>query len=134
MLQADSNGTHFIAFVYPAVKTQLTRLGWRSHGATYAYMPAIGASVGSAGITFWEAGVDGPTLIIAMTEIESAAIGRVSGGYRYHRAIELTLDTENRSNRVQLNLRNVDHRTLSIEQLNNVLKIFPIGSGASAQR
>jgi len=134
MLEDDANATHFIAFVYPPVKTQLTRLGWRSHGATYAYMPAVGVSVGPAGVNFWEAGVDGPTLIIETGEIQSAAIGRVSDGYRYHPAIELTLNTENRSNRVQLDLRNVDHSTLTPAQLGDVLKLFPVGPRPSTHR
>ena len=68
-----------------------------------------------------------------MNEIQSAAIGRVSDGYRYHPAIELTLKTENRSNRVQLNLRNVDHRTLTPDELIDVWKSFPVAPRPSAQ-
>ena len=52
MLQSGAKGNQFIAFVYPPVKTQLTRLGWRSYGATYGYMTAVGLGIGPAGVTF----------------------------------------------------------------------------------
>jgi len=122
MLREDPDAMHFITYVFPSVKIQLDRLGWRLHGSSFASIPAVGVSVGSTDLTFWEAGAAGPTLVLAASDIESATGGRVSDGYRGHPAIDLRLRTENRSNRLQLNLRDVQHRNASPAEMIEVIR------------
>ena len=93
MLNVDPNAIHFITFVYPPVKTQLGRLGWRVYGSSYASVPAVGVSISATAIKFWEARVPEPTLTLRASDIESAIVGRVGDGYRSHPAIELRLNT-----------------------------------------
>jgi len=121
MLRSRPGGTNFIIFVYPPAKIQLGRRGWRLHGSAFASIPAIGVSLESDALTFWEAGADGPTLTLPASQIESARVGRVSDGYRDHPAIELKLYTTDRSDRLQLNLRDARHRNLSHAALNEAL-------------
>ncbi|MGO4105677.1 hypothetical protein AB4Y63_17160 [Leifsonia sp. YAF41] len=129
MLTADPNATHFIAFIYPPVKTQLSRLGWRIHGSSYLSIPAVGVSIGATAIKFWEAGVAEPTLTLSDSDIESAAVGEVSEEFRNHPAILLRLHTSHRSNRVQLNLRDAHHHNLSPEAMNEALQQIPMTDG-----
>jgi len=134
MLQGDPSAAHFITFVYPLVKIQLGRLGWRLHGSAFASIPAIGVSIGFTAVTFWEAGTAGPTLALAASDFKSAAAGRVSDGFRSHPAIELRLNTANRSNRLQLNLRDVRHHNLSPEAMHEALERFPVMNGTTGSK
>lgn len=108
-----SDDAHFTVFVYPTVKTSLERLGWRLHGPAYLSIPAVGVSIGSSAISFWEAGTPTPTLILKASDILSATVGRVSDGYRDHPAVQLTLHTTSRDDELKLNLRNARHRNIS---------------------
>lgn len=128
MVQADPDSTHFITFVYPTVKDQLVRLGWRLHGPAYLSVPAIGVGIGDTGVTFWEAGVEGPTLTLTASNFTAATVATVSDGYRSHPAIELTLRTANRSNRLQLNLRDFHHHNLSAADLQEAGKRIRVQS------
>lgn len=126
MLRDDPTSAHFITFIYPAVQTQLSRLGWRLHGSGYLSIPAVGVGINATGVTFWEAGTAGPTLSLPASQFVSATVGRVSDGFRGHPAIELGLNTAHRSNRLQLNLRDVRHRNLSPVELKDVRERFPV--------
>ncbi len=117
MLHEDPDSEHFIMFVYPTVKAQLGRIGWRLHESAHLSIPAIGVGIGPRSITFWEAGVDGPTLTLVATDIASVKVSPVSDGFRNHRAIQIMLTTNNRSNVLELNLRDVRHHTLSLEEM-----------------
>ncbi|TFC86362.1 hypothetical protein [Cryobacterium sp. TMT4-31] len=123
----DPDAAHFIAFVYPSVRSQLGKLGWRLHGSAYLSIPTVGVRFGPADVTFWEAGAEGPTLTLASSHIKSAAVGQVSDGYRGHPAIDLELTTAHRNNRLQLNLRNVRHHNLSTEGMKEALYRVPVG-------
>ena len=122
MQHGDPHASHFIAFVYPTVKSQLGKLGWRLQGPAYLSIPAIGLSISPYALTFWEAGVAGPTLTLGAPDFKSATAGRVSDGYRGHPALQLTLNTANRSNELRLNLRDARHRNISPAEMNEVLE------------
>jgi hypothetical protein len=126
MLQADPDSTHFIAFVYPTVKAQLVNLGWRIHGSAYMSVPAIGIGISATAVTFWEAGVEGPTLTLTASDLTSVTVAPVSDGYRSHPAIQLRLNTENRNNRLQLNLRDAHHHNLSPAGMNEARDSIPV--------
>jgi hypothetical protein len=129
MLKEDPDANHFIAFVYPPVKIQLESLGWRLHGPAYLSIPAVGISMSSTGISFWEAGTVAPTLTLTAPDVVSAAVGRVSDGHRSHPSIELKLNTKGRSSRLQLNLRDVHHRNLLSAEMNDAVGRAPVLSG-----
>ncbi|KGJ71669.1 hypothetical protein GY21_20595 [Cryobacterium roopkundense] len=126
MLRDDPDSAHFIAFVYPAVKAQLGRLGWRLHKSAYFSIPTIGVGIDSTSVTFWEAGMMGPTLTLAGSEIASVTVAPVSDGYRNHPAIQLRLNTSNRSKVLDLNLRDVRHRNLSSAELSEARDRIPL--------
>jgi len=126
MLRDDPDSTHFITFVYPTVKAQLGRLGWRLHKSAYLSIPAIGVGIDSTSVTFWEAGVASPTLTLTASDIASVTAGPVSDGYRNHPAMQLRLNTSNRSNALNLNLRNVRHRNLSPAEMNEARQSVPV--------
>jgi hypothetical protein len=130
MVQEDPDSEHFITFVYPTVKAQLTRLGWRLHKSAYLSVPAIGVSIGTSSVTFWEAGGESPTLTLVASDIASVTIAPVSDGFRNHRAIQIALTTHSRANLLELNLRDVRHRTLSPEEMDKVRRAFPVQTGA----
>lgn len=134
MLQADADSTHFIAFVYPTVKAQLVKLGWRIHGSAYMSIPAIGVGISATAVTFWEAGVEGPTLTLTASDFTSVTVAPVSDGYRSHPAIQLRLNTENRSNRLQLNLRDAHHHNLSPAGMNEARDSIPVRNGPAEVR
>lgn len=126
MLHDDPDSTHFITFIYPTVKSQLGRLGWRLHGSAYFSIPAIGVSISTTSVTFWEAGAVGPTLTLAASDITSVTVAPVSDGYRSHPAIHLTLNTTNRAKLLQLNLRDVHHHNLSPAQMTGAAQRVPV--------
>lgn len=129
MLHDDPDSTHFIAFVYPTVKAQLGRLGWRLHGSAYLSIPAIGVGISATAVTFWEAGVAGPTLTLTASDLTSVTVASVSDGYRNHPAIQLRLNTANRSHRLQLNLRDAHHHNLSPAGMNEARESIPVRNG-----
>ena len=136
MLREDPDSEHFIMFVYPTVKAQLTRLGWRLHKSAYLSVPAIGVGIGPSSVTFWEAGVTGPTLTLVASDIASVSTAPVSDGYRDHRAIQITLTTHHRANILGLNLRDVRHHTLSPKEMDSarrkcLVKVQSTGSTSS---
>ena len=122
MQNGDPHAIYFIIFVYPTVKSQLNKLGWRLQGPAYLSIPAIGVSISPYAITFWETGVAEPTLALAAPDVNSAAVGRVSDGYRGHPALRLTLKTANRNNELQLNLRDSRHRNISPAEMNEAVE------------
>ena len=126
MLLDDPDSTHFITLVYPTVKAQLGRLGWSLHKSAYLSIPAIGVGIDSTSVTFWEAGVASPTLTLTASDIASVTVGPVSDGYRNHPAIQLRLNTPNRSNVLHLNLRDVRHRNLSPAEMNDACQSVPV--------
>ena len=126
MLEGAPNAAHFIAFIHPPIRIQLMRLGLRVQGSSRLFSPVVGVSVGSHTVSFWEAGVEGPSITLDSSVIESATVARVSDGYLTHPGIELKLNTADRRKRLQLNLRNAKHRNVSPEELSEVCRRFPL--------
>jgi hypothetical protein len=129
MLHEVPNDRHFIAYVYPPVKVQLGKLGWRLHGPAYLSIPTVGLSLGVDSVTFWEAGAVGPTLTLNGSQFKSAKLGRVTDGYRDHPSIEVRLNSSDRNNRLELNLRDVRHHNLSASDMSEALQSIQVMIG-----
>lgn len=121
MVNADPEAIHFLVFVYPGLRIQLERLGWRLYGPAYLSVPAIGLSIGVSKMHFWEAGTEQPTLTLSSLQIREATAGLVSDGYLSHTAIILELNTPGRSNKLKLTLRGWNHRRISSASLSGAI-------------
>ncbi|KFF58742.1 hypothetical protein JF66_16290 [Cryobacterium sp. MLB-32] len=92
-------------------------------------IPAIGVGISATAVTFWDAGVTGPTLTLTASDLTSVTVASISDGYRSHPAIQLRLNTANRSNRLQLNLGDAHHRNLSPAGMNEARESIPVRNG-----